>query len=188
MIIIMNDQPLFRWIFIAIFVIALVISGYFRRKARQSGEVIPRAREGRLIVAGRILFAAPLYLSVFAYMLNPNWMGWSRLNLPTGLRWLAAMVGLATLPFIYWVFRSIGHNVSETFLTKEQSCLGDAWPVSLGPPSAVLLGHDRLCLVEPGGGELVHLDDGAAGHSRDRLGGDTERGSSAHPEVWSGVS
>lgn len=96
----MNDQPLFRWIFIAIFVIALFMSGYFRRKARQSGEVIPRAREGRLIVAGRILFAAPLYLSIFAYMLNPNWMAWSRMSLPTWLRWLAAVVGLATLAFV----------------------------------------------------------------------------------------
>ena len=119
----MNDQPLFRWIFIAIFVIALFISGYFRRKARQSGEVIPRAREGRLILAGRILFAAPLYLSVFAYMLNPNWMAWSWVSLPTWLRWLAAVVGLATLPLIYWVFRSIGHNISETFLTKENHAL-----------------------------------------------------------------
>jgi protein-S-isoprenylcysteine O-methyltransferase Ste14 len=119
----MNDQPPFRWIFIAILVITLFISGYYRRKARQSGDVIPRAREGGLVLAGRFFLAAPLFLSVFAYTLNPDWMAWSSMSVPTWLRWVAVVVGLATLPFTYWVFRSIGHNISETFLTKEDHAL-----------------------------------------------------------------
>jgi len=101
----------------------LFISGYFRYRARQSGEVIPRAREGKPAVLGRLLFAAPLFLSIFAYMLNPQWMAWSSLLLPDWLRWLAAAVGLAMLPMIYWMFRSIGKNISETFLTKESHVL-----------------------------------------------------------------
>ena len=122
-----NDQ-LFRWFFIAIFVGILSISGYFRYKARQSGEAIPRAREGKLVVLTRLLFAAPLYLPIFAYMLNPGWIAWSAFSLPTWLRWLGASIGLATLPLLYWVFRSIGSNISETTLTKEKHIL-----VSHGP-------------------------------------------------------
>ena len=122
-----NDQ-LFRWIFVAIFVGTLSISGYFRRRARQSGEAIPRAREGKFVLLSRLLFAAPLYLSIFAYLLNPAWMAWSAISLPTWLRWLGAAVGLAMLPLLYWVFSSIGNNISETFLTKGKHVL-----VTYGP-------------------------------------------------------
>jgi len=119
----MANEQVFRWFFIAICVGTLSISGYFRRKARRSGEAIPRAREGELVLLSRLLFAAPLYLSIFAYMVNPAWMAWSAISLPTWLRWLAAAVGLAMLPLVYWVFSSIGNNISETFLTKEKHVL-----------------------------------------------------------------
>jgi protein-S-isoprenylcysteine O-methyltransferase Ste14 len=119
----MAHEQVFRWFFIAIGVGALLISGYFRRKARRSGEAIPRAREGKLVLLSRLVFAAPLYLSILAYMVNPAWMAWSAMPLPAWLRWLGAAVGLAMWPLIYWVFRSIGDNISETFLTKAQHVL-----------------------------------------------------------------
>ena len=119
----MTNERLFRWIFVAIFVSILSISGYFRYRARQFGEAIPRAREGNLAMLTRFLFAAPLYLPIFAYMLNPALMAWSSIPLPAGLRWLGAAVGLGTLPLVYWVVSSIGNNISETFLTKEKHVL-----------------------------------------------------------------
>lgn len=119
----MANEQLFRWFFIAIFVGILSISGYFRYRARQSGEAIPRAREGNLAMLTRFLFAAPLYLPILAYMLNPAWMAWSSIPLPVGLRWLGAAVGLGALPLVYWVVSSIGNNISETFLTKEKHVL-----------------------------------------------------------------
>lgn len=119
----MSDDQLSRWLFIAIFVATFSISGYFRRRARQSGEAIPRAREGKLSLLSRIVFAAPLYLSLFAYMVNPDWMAWSSIPLPSWLRWLGAVVGFGMLPVLYWVVSSIGSNISETFLTKENHVL-----------------------------------------------------------------
>jgi len=61
-------------------------------------------------------------------MLNPGWLAWSAYPLPLWLRWLGAALGLATLPLLYWVFRSIGSNISETTLTKDKHVL-----VSHGP-------------------------------------------------------
>jgi len=124
----MANDRLFRWFFIAIFIGMLSLSAYFRYRARQSGEAIPRAREGKLVLLTRLLFAAPLYLPIAAYMLNPGWMAWSAYSLPLWLRWLGAALGLATLPLLYWVFRSIGSNISETTLTKDKHVL-----VSHGP-------------------------------------------------------
>ena len=68
----MEQDRLFRWLFIVTFVATFSISAYFRRKARRSGEVIPRVREGKLSLLLRLLFAAPIYLSFFAYMVNPD--------------------------------------------------------------------------------------------------------------------
>lgn len=119
----MANERLFRWLFVAIFVSILSISGYFRYRARQSGEAIPRVREGKFVLITRFLFAAPLYLPIFAYMLNPAWMDWSSFPLLVALRWLGAAVGLGTLLLVYWVLSSIGNNISETFLTKENHVL-----------------------------------------------------------------
>ena len=115
----MEQEGLFRGFFIVIFVATFSISGYFRRKARRSGEVISRLREGKLNLLLRLLFAAPLYLSFFAYMAAPGWMGWSSVSLPTWLRWLGVAVGFGMLPVLYWVMSTLGKNISETILTKE---------------------------------------------------------------------
>jgi protein-S-isoprenylcysteine O-methyltransferase Ste14 len=117
------NEQLFRWFFIAIFAATLFISGNFRRRARRSGEAIPRAREGKLVLLSRLVFAAPLYLSIFTYMVNPDWMSWSSFPLPSWLRWLGAAVGFGMLPMLYWVVSSLGRNISETFLTKEDHVL-----------------------------------------------------------------
>ena len=115
----MNQEGMFRWLVVAIFAATFAISAYFRRKARRSGEVIPRMREGKLSMILRLLSAAPLYLSFLAYMVNPGWMSWSSLPLPIWLRWLAVAVGLGMLPALFWVVSTLGRNISETVLTKE---------------------------------------------------------------------
>ena len=109
---------MFRWILIAVFVSSISISAYYRRKARQS-ETIARGEEGGLFILLRLVFALPLFLSVLAYMINPAWMDWSSAPVPTWLRWMGAVLGVAVVPLTYWVFRTIGRNISETVLTKE---------------------------------------------------------------------
>jgi protein-S-isoprenylcysteine O-methyltransferase Ste14 len=114
----MNSEPLFRWFFLVIFLAVFSVSGYFRRQARRSGETIARAREGGRSLALRVFFAAALYLPMIAYMINPAWIAWSAIPLPGWLRWVGAVVGVAMVPALYWVLKSIGRNVSETVLTK----------------------------------------------------------------------
>jgi len=119
----MSSEEQFRWFFTATFVAAIFMSGYFRRKARATGDITPRVREGTMGIFLRLLFAAPLYLSVFAYMLNPNWIAWSSVPFPAWVRWVGAAVGLGTLPLLLWVLRTLGSNISETFLTKKHHAL-----------------------------------------------------------------
>ncbi len=99
------------------------MSAAFRYGARRSGDVIPRRREGPGSLALRLVFASALYLSLLAYMVNPAWMAWSSFSLPLGIRWVGVALGLAMLPLLAWVFRSLGSNISETVLTKEHHAL-----------------------------------------------------------------
>jgi protein-S-isoprenylcysteine O-methyltransferase Ste14 len=116
----MKNETIFRLIFTAIFFLSFSISVYFRHRARKQSGKIPRQAEGKLIIALRLLLAVPLYLAMFAYMINPKLVAWSALPLPSWLRWLGAGLGLAMIPLLYWLFRSLGKNVSETVLTKER--------------------------------------------------------------------
>jgi protein-S-isoprenylcysteine O-methyltransferase Ste14 len=61
-----------------------------------------------------------LVLSVVAYLINPRWVRWSRLDLSTPLRWLGAGYGTVSLALALWIFRTIGKNITSTVETREE--------------------------------------------------------------------
>ena len=125
----MNDaERSFRIVFVIIIASTLLISASYRWRARRAAGAIPRAAERRSLIAGRIVIGLPLLLSLVAYMVSPAALAWSRLDLPAYVRWTAALLGFATIPLTYWVFRSLGSNVSETVLTKDQHVLVTSGP------------------------------------------------------------
>jgi protein-S-isoprenylcysteine O-methyltransferase Ste14 len=113
-----HNETLFRAMIAALFGTALCISAYYRRKADQvSGKVSWRDEGLPTIVALRVS-GLTLWLSVMAYLVNPRWMRWSQLRLPPWVRWLGAALGVTTLPLLYWLFRSIGTNITPTVATR----------------------------------------------------------------------
>lgn len=119
---------MFRWFALAAFVGCMGISAFYRRRARQQGETIARRRENPLLIAGRAVVALPLFGAIFLYLLNPRWMTWSELALPASVRWVGVLPGLIAVPAAFWVFTSIGRNVSETVLTKRDHALVTSGP------------------------------------------------------------
>ena len=110
---------MFRWFALACLVGCLGISAYHRWRARREGETIPRSRESPLLVAGRALVALPMFGAIFAYLVNPRWLTWSSYAAPVWSRWVGVGLGVLAIPAAYWVFSSLGRNVTETVLTKE---------------------------------------------------------------------
>ena len=121
----------FRWFALAALVGCFGISAYYRHRARRAGGTIPRRREPPLLIAGRALVALPLFLGVLTYVVYPPWMAWSTLVLPGWARGMGVLLGLAMVPVAYWVFSTLGSNVSETVLTKERHELVTAGPYRL---------------------------------------------------------
>ena len=114
-----SGESNFRVVTAALFVSALTISIYHRHQADQAGEKVSWREEGLPIIVLLRLSGLAAWLSVFTYMLNPRWMQWSSLNLPNWLRWFGAAIGVVTLPLIYWVFISIGKNITPTVATRK---------------------------------------------------------------------
>lgn len=119
----MNDN-IFRILAIVIFAIAASISIYHRRKADQVGdEKISLKDEGLPILLALRLGGIIFWLSVFAYMIHPAWLNWSRIDLPDWMRWLGVAMGLAGDLLAYWVFTSLGNNVTPTVVTRKNATL-----------------------------------------------------------------
>ena len=111
---------MFRWFALATLISTLGISTYYRHRARQESEKIPRRNERPLMVLARVVMALPLFGGILIYLANPGLMEWASFTAPLWSRWAGVGLGLVTVPSAYWVFSSIGHNISETVLTKEQ--------------------------------------------------------------------
>ncbi len=118
----MKEESAFRSTAAALMVAAASISVYHRHRAERAGgdEISALEVEGLPTAVALRTSGLALMLSVMAYVLNPRWMRWSSLKLPWWLRWLGAGLGAASLPVAYWVFHTLGKNITPTVETREK--------------------------------------------------------------------
>lgn len=116
----MDIERIFHILAVVLLLSGFLISIYFRRKAAQTGEEIDVKEEGSLILNLRRILGLMLWLSAFAYLINPAWMAWSSLPLPNWMRWIGVGIMLVCVPLIYWIFSSLGMNVTPTVVTRQE--------------------------------------------------------------------
>jgi protein-S-isoprenylcysteine O-methyltransferase Ste14 len=98
------------------------ISGYHRLRAR-TGEPLDRRQEGLFILLTLRPLAALLLAGLLAYLIRPRLMSWSSLPLPAGLRWAGAPIGVAAVGLLLWTLHSLGHNLTDTVVTRREAAL-----------------------------------------------------------------
>jgi protein-S-isoprenylcysteine O-methyltransferase Ste14 len=118
----MSDDDIFRWIMIAGLVIVLPVAVYHRRRAA-TGEKLDRRQEGWFI----LFLLRPLgivgMLGVVAYLIDPTWMAWSSVPLPTSVRWVGVVLGVLAGLLLVWTFRNLGKNITDTVVTRKEHSL-----------------------------------------------------------------
>lgn len=119
----MNTESSFRFIGLALALIGFAISVYHRRQAEQSDDEISDKEEGSLILTLRKIFGLTMWLSMAAYFINPAWMSWSQLALPLWTRWVGVALMALCIPLFYWIFSSLGTNVTKTVAIREEHSL-----------------------------------------------------------------
>ena len=116
-----QNETIFRVLAAVILFTGMGISGYYRRKAdKDTGETISRKADGTptmiaIRIGGLILWFSPL-----AYLINPQWLAWSKLSLPEWARWLGVGIGILCTLGIYWLFSSIGSGITPTGATRKE--------------------------------------------------------------------
>ena len=114
----MQAELIFRLITLFVLVAAASIGVTFRLRAERKGGAMRTSEGQRLVVLLRLLgllVLAPLV----GYLIYPPMMSWARMGLPDGIRWLAAAIALGLVPIFYWIFSSIGDNISPTQATRQ---------------------------------------------------------------------
>ena len=123
------NENIFRVLAAVILFTCISISGYFRRKAdRDTGEKISRKVDGTALMTIIKVLGLVLWLTPLVYLLNPNWMAWSKIGLPDWIRWLGVAIGVLCVAMIYWLFSRIGSGISPTSATRKQHTLVTSGP------------------------------------------------------------
>lgn len=115
------NENIFRILAALILFTGMGISFYFRIKAdKESGEKVPRKADGTAMMTIIRIGGLLLWLSPFVYLINPQWMAWSKLGLPEWIRWLGVGTGFLSTLGIYWLFSSIGTGITPTSATRKE--------------------------------------------------------------------
>lgn len=123
------NENIFRILAALILFSGVGISIYFRRKAdQQTGETLSRSADGNAMMTVIKVFGLILWLTPLVYLLNPNWMAWSKIGLPDWTRWLGIVIGVLCVPGIYWLFSSIGTGITPVSATRREHKLSTSGP------------------------------------------------------------
>ena len=119
----MTEESAFRLVAGALCVLALPMPGYYRRIAAKADDKVSRQEEGLTIMILLRLFGVSASIALLMYMIYPSSMRWSTLAPPTWLRYMGIGLGVVTIPVLYWVFRSLGKNLTDTVATRREHTL-----------------------------------------------------------------
>lgn len=132
----MNDELIFRILFLIIFLPGAAIRGYYRRKGqvtRKKRSILERLKDTAQIEGKActiLLRAQSIYLiiAVPLYLLFSPWMSWSQLSIPDWSRWLGVGVGIISLPFLTWVHHTLGKHWTISLELRENHTLVTSGP------------------------------------------------------------
>lgn len=115
------NENIFRILAALILFTGVGISVYFRRKAdKDTGEKISRKVDGTVTMTVIRIGGLILWFSPLVYLVNPQWMAWSKIGLPEAVRWLGVGIGVLCVVGIYWLFSSIGSGITPTSATRRE--------------------------------------------------------------------
>ncbi len=123
------NENFFRILAALILLTAMGISSYFRIKAdKETGEKISRKVDGSVMMNIIKFLGLILWLSPFVYLINPQWMAWSKIGLPEWARILGIGIAIVNGVLLYWLFSSIGSGISPTSATRKEHKLSTSGP------------------------------------------------------------
>jgi protein-S-isoprenylcysteine O-methyltransferase Ste14 len=116
------SDPQARAIILLGLAIMMPIGIYHRLRAR-TGERLDRRQEGWPILVSLRLLGLAFMIGLIAYIVNPANMQWASLQLPAWARWSGVPIGIASIVMVTWMFHTLGHNLTDTVVTRREARL-----------------------------------------------------------------
>ncbi len=117
----MTDE-LARIILLAGFAIVMPV-GIYHRVHSSTDERLDRRQEGWLILLTLRPLAFAFMAGLVAFLIEPSWMAWASFHLPNWARWSGVGFGVGSGGLLIWTFRSLGHNLTDTVVTRRNATL-----------------------------------------------------------------
>src|SRR5687768_10092796 len=95
---------------------------YFRLRS-VTDEKLDRRQEGWPILVGLRALGAAFAAGVLIFLVNPDWMAWASMDLPSWARWTGVGSGILSAVLLLWAFHSLGHNLTDTVVTRRNATL-----------------------------------------------------------------
>ena len=124
----MAEDVLFRRIAGAVVVSLFAVSLYYRHRADKVGGRVTRDDEPMPIRLGLSVAGLMGFGGLLLYFIWSPALDWTLLPLPTQLRWTGVAIATLSVASTWWVFRTLGLNVTRTSKTRDNATL-----VTTGP-------------------------------------------------------
>ena len=120
----METETIFRIILPVLIISFVAHRGYYVKYHSKPEEATVKQREEGIVSKLAGLLGITGFISMLAYVINPNWLSWAGSSFPLWLRWTG--VGLAILGFILlqWAQVTLANSWSDTpRMMKEQTLI-----------------------------------------------------------------
>lgn len=114
----MDDDVRLRWLIGALLPAAMLVGAPYRIRAHRAGGPVSRKGEGPVILVGLRLTAALAVLLIALWFASPGAPFLLPVSLPPAVRYAGAGLAWATVGLLWWVFHSLGLNLTDTVAVR----------------------------------------------------------------------
>jgi protein-S-isoprenylcysteine O-methyltransferase Ste14 len=112
----MSYETSFRVIAAMVFLFLIALTAHHRWSARNVAAEFGKTDKA-VATEGKLKWMRTSGIKIWAvtigFIISPESVRWSTVDLPVGWRWLGAALCVLVVPLIYWVLRSLGPNLSS---------------------------------------------------------------------------
>lgn len=119
----MSHDQTFRAVLVVVLLLILPIGIYHRLKSQATREKLDRWPEGLFILATLRPVGIAFWVGLMVWTVDPGWMAWSSVPLPTWLRWTGVGVIAIACGLLVWTLRCLGKNLTDTVVTRVKHTL-----------------------------------------------------------------
>jgi len=120
----MDSEMLFRIILPALIIAFAIHRGYYVKNHSQPDNVTLRKRQEGIASKVSGVLGVIGFISMIAFVINPNWLAFTSLSLSLWLRWAGVAFALAGFTLLQWAQVTLGKSWSDTpRMMKEQTLI-----------------------------------------------------------------